>query len=130
MMPPRFPVSIKGVMAIDGRIPLLQNERDEWELPGGRLEAGEQPAAALVRELAEELNIVARVERIVDSWLYAIAGHGEVVIVTYGCTVLDASGLRYSAEHKALRLVDPGALAGLNLPDGYRKSIAAWLASR
>lgn len=130
MKSPRFPVSVKGVMAIDGRIPLLQNERDEWELPGGRLEAGEQPAVALARELAEELNIVARVDRIVDSWLYAIAGHGEVVIVTYGCIVLDASRLRYSAEHRSLQLVDPGALGSLNLPDGYRNSISAWLRSR
>lgn len=129
MTSPRFPVSIKGVMAIDGRIPLLQNERDEWELPGGRLEAGEQPAVALARELAEELNILARVDRILDSWLYAIAGHGEVVIVTYACTVLDAGGLRYSAEHKSLQLVEPGLLAELNLPQGYRDSIAAWIAS-
>jgi hypothetical protein len=36
----RYPVSIKGVVFIDGRVVLLQNERDEWELPGGRLEPG------------------------------------------------------------------------------------------
>lgn len=129
MSPPRFPVSIKGVMAIDGRIPLLLNERDEWELPGGRLEAGEQPEAALVRELAEELNVQTRVERILDSWLYSIAGKGEVVIVTYACSVLRAEGLRFSHEHKALRLVAPTDLEDLNLPQGYRRSINCFLAT-
>ena len=127
MSAPRFPVSIKGVMSIDGRIPLLFNERDEWELPGGRMEAGEQPDIALVRELAEELNIEAEVDRILDSWLYRIAGHGEVVIVTYACTVRNSEGMRLSHEHKQLRLVEPDELASLRLPDGYRRSIRRFL---
>ena len=38
-----FPVSIKGVLVEAGRVALLENERDEWELPGGRLEPGEAP---------------------------------------------------------------------------------------
>jgi 8-oxo-dGTP pyrophosphatase MutT (NUDIX family) len=36
-----FPVSIKGVLVEAGRVVLLENERDEWELPGGRLEPRE-----------------------------------------------------------------------------------------
>jgi 8-oxo-dGTP pyrophosphatase MutT (NUDIX family) len=38
-----FPVSIKGVFVEAGGIVLLENDRDEWELPGGRLEPGEAP---------------------------------------------------------------------------------------
>ena len=38
-----FPVSIKGVLAEAGRFVLLENERDEWERPGGRLEPREVP---------------------------------------------------------------------------------------
>lgn len=38
-MNPEYPVSIKGVVVRDGRVLLLKNERDEWELPGGRIEA-------------------------------------------------------------------------------------------
>jgi hypothetical protein len=43
-----FPVSIKGVLLDDDRVVLLENERQEWELPGGRLEAGEDPPVCLV----------------------------------------------------------------------------------
>lgn len=127
MSAPRFPVSIKGVMTIGGRIPLLFNERQEWELPGGRLEAGEQPEQALVRELLEELNIEARVDSLLDCWLYPIAGHGEVFIVAYACTVLRAEGLRFSSEHNDLRLADPAELAELAMPDGYRRAINRYL---
>lgn len=42
--PHLFPVSVKGVVVRDGRVLLLRNERDEWELPGGKLELGEEPA--------------------------------------------------------------------------------------
>ena len=49
-------ISIKGVLIEDGQVALLENERGEWELPGGRVEPGEDPAACLVREFAEELG--------------------------------------------------------------------------
>jgi len=42
-----FPVSIKGVFVEAGGIVLLENDRDEWELPGGRLEPGKAPEGAV-----------------------------------------------------------------------------------
>jgi len=37
----RLPVSVKGILADSGRYLLRKNERDEWELAGGKLEGDE-----------------------------------------------------------------------------------------
>lgn len=122
----RFPVSIKGVIVHDGRVVLLKNERGEWELPGGKLELGETPAACLAREIAEELNIAAEVADILDSWVYSIAPEVDVLIVTYGCRVHGLGGMAVSPEHKERATFALHEIAGLNMPAGYKASIHAW----
>ncbi len=132
MTPPvpagRYPVSIKGVLAFGGQVVLLKNERAEWELPGGRLEPGESPETALLREIREELSIDAHEPRIVDSWLYRIdtaPGAPEVFVVTYALhSNAAAADCRLSGEHREIGLFRPAALAHLRLPQGYRDSIA------
>jgi hypothetical protein len=37
-----FPASVKGVLLDETEVVLLENERGEWELPGGKLEIGER----------------------------------------------------------------------------------------
>ena len=56
-------VSIKGVLLLDGRVVLVKNPRDEWELPGGRVDGVEAHAQTLSREFAEELALDIAIER-------------------------------------------------------------------
>jgi 8-oxo-dGTP pyrophosphatase MutT (NUDIX family) len=123
----RFPVAIKGLVTIDGRVCLLFNERDEWELPGGKLEPGEAPRSCLAREIDEELGLAARPGPILDSWLYRIRPGIEVVIVTYACAPLSGVAPRLGAEHKKLGLFAPSEIEALPMPDGYKASIRAAL---
>jgi mutator protein MutT len=124
-----YPVSIKGVLLLDGQVVLLKNERDEWELPGGKLDPGETPETCVVREIEEELGLAVECAAILDSWVYEIRPDANVLIVTYGCRLVKAAPLRLSHEHKELGLFGAAELDALVMPAGYRRSIRAWFAS-
>jgi 8-oxo-dGTP pyrophosphatase MutT (NUDIX family) len=67
-----FPVSVKGVAVQQGRVLLLENERAEWELPGGKLDLGEAPPECVVREIAEETGWQVTAGLVLDCWQYRI----------------------------------------------------------
>jgi mutator protein MutT len=125
----RFPVSVKGVVVRDGRVVLLENERAEWELPGGKLEPGEAPDACVAREIEEELGLRVRPAALLDTWVYAITPEVRVLIVTYGCTETAIAEAVLSHEHKRLAWVPLADLPELRMPDGYKASIRAWVRS-
>lgn len=63
-------VSAVALIDVDGRVLLAQRPEGKsmaglWEFPGGKVEPGETPEAALIRELHEELDI--------DTWASCLA---------------------------------------------------------
>jgi 8-oxo-dGTP pyrophosphatase MutT (NUDIX family) len=122
----RFPVSVKGVVIIDSRVALLKNSRDEWELPGGKLELGETPPVCLAREVSEELSVSVKVGPILDSWVYHIAEGVDVLVVTYGCHPDSSARPVHSDEHQALGLFSLDEVDQLNMPQGYKNSVIEW----
>jgi 8-oxo-dGTP pyrophosphatase MutT (NUDIX family) len=124
----RFPVSMKGVVIRDGNVVLLRNERDEWELPGGKLELSESPERCLARELEEELGLVVEPESILDSWIYTIVPGVHVLVVTYGCLESSLAEAVLSDEHKELRWFPVAEIDSLEMPEGYKASIRSWSA--
>ncbi|MFI0780060.1 NUDIX domain-containing protein [Streptomyces sp. NPDC021212] len=127
-VPRTFPVSVKGVaIGGDGRVLLLRNERDEWELPGGRLELGETPEQCVSREIKEESGWSADAQALLDVWVYQPIPDRHVLIVTFGCRVLNPDAVPVmSHEHKEIGLFTADEVPGLRMPDGYKASVAAW----
>ena len=122
----RLPISVKGVLIENSAVALLENERDEWELPGGRLESGETPEACVVRECREELAATVRAGPILDSWVFEPLPGRFVFIVTYAVVRDDRAPLTVSMEHKRMRWWPIDALPSTALPGGYRRSIQSW----
>ncbi len=135
MSPPvdhRYPVSIKAVLrAPSGELVLMLNERDEWELPGGRIEPGELPRECLAREIDEELGLRVEVDASpLDAYLFEVIPGKQVFICTYRARLSAGTGFapRLSHEHLQLGLFAPEALPA-NLPAGYRTSVRNALAA-
>jgi len=124
----RFPVSVKGVIIRDGKVILLRNERDEWELPGGKLELSESPERCLAREIAEELRLEVVPESVLNPWIYSIVPGVNVLILTYGCVESSSDEPVLSDEHKELRWFPLAEIDALRMPDGYKTSIRSWSA--
>lgn len=124
----RFPVSVKGVVIRDGAVVLLKNERDEWELPGGKLELSESPELCVAREIEEELQLAIRPDSLLDSWIYTIAPGIHVLILAYGCSETSEGQAVLSHEHKQLRWFPLAEIDSLRMPEGYKASIRRWAA--
>lgn len=129
-----LPVSIKGVVFEKDSVWLRKNERDEWELPGGKLDEGEQPKETVVRELFEELGYKVEVSNIIQAYLYKINVSDDekrgVLVVTYLCNIIEKTG---DFEHKGEAgraefkkfSIDEAVL--LNMPKFYKEAInKAW----
>lgn len=122
----RFPVSVKGIVVRNGAVVLVRNRRDEWELPGGKLELGETLEGCLTREIEEELQLDVEPAALVDAWVYTIAPDTHVLVLTYGCIERVEREAVVSHEHTRLEWIPLADVAGLRMPDGYKTSIALW----
>lgn len=122
-------ISVKGIVYEEGKVWLRKNERDTWELPGGRLELGEQPEQTIFREIQEELGRNITDSKLVDVfiWEKSFGTSTHIGIVTFLCETLDVVG-----EHEAQGEAGPAefklfsteeALRLPNLPEVYKRAL-------
>lgn len=81
------------IVHADGRVLITQRRADQalalqWEFPGGKVEPGEPPAVALVRELDEEIGVTVEVGRIWDVLFHAYPAF-DLVMLVYACRIVD-----------------------------------------
>lgn len=119
------PVVVATALIRDGRVLVAQRARPpelagRWELPGGRVEPGEDEAAALVRECREELGV----DVVPDGRLGTDLPIGAGVLRVHRARPANASAEPQALEHAALRWVDAAQLHDLAWVDADRAVVA------
>lgn len=92
-----------------------------WELPGGKLLAGEDPRACLVRELAEEFGVQAQIGDllIVTNHRYELQ---NVLLIVFRASIPE--GPLSSSDHDRLIWVDSRRLSQLDFLEADRPAVA------
>jgi 8-oxo-dGTP diphosphatase len=103
---------VAGLMAHEGRVLITQRRADQalplqWEFPGGKVEPGEAPVAALVRELTEEIGVTVEVGRIWDVLFHAYPTF-DLVMLVYACKLVE--GEPTAVEVAGVQWVEPAKL--------------------
>lgn len=119
-----------ALIDVDGRVLIAKRPQGKslaglWEFPGGKVEPGERPEAALIRELREELGI-----EVSESCLapFVFASHAydsfHLLMPLYLCRRWD--GVVAAREHDALAWVKPVKLSAYPMPPAD-EPLVAWL---
>jgi len=114
----------------DGRVLIAQRPEGKqlaglWEFPGGKVEPGERPEAALIRELKEELGIDVK-EACLAPFVFTSHAYESfhLLMPLYLCRRW--SGTVQAREHAALKWVRPNRLRDYPMPPAD-EPLVAWL---
>ena len=108
---------VAAVIAKDGRYLVTQRRPTAvlpllWEFPGGKVEPGEHPEAALTREVREELGCTVTVDRIFEVVFHAYPDF-DLVMLVYAARIVE--GTPRSVEVAQVEWVEASRLPSLDL---------------
>lgn len=124
-----LPVVAAALIDADGRILMQRRPPGKahaglWEFPGGKIEPGETPERALVRELEEELGIAVTVADLAPLAFASVpAGARTLLLLLYVCERW--GGAPQPLEADALTWRSPAALRDLAMPPADLPLVAA-----
>jgi 8-oxo-dGTP diphosphatase len=107
-------VVVNGIVTYKGKILLGKKvEKDghpisgEWHFPGGRIDEGEEPEEAVIRELKEETGLDVEVHQIVDATSGTNLDKQVPLMILYHCEA-ESDDADASDDLQDVKWVEPG----------------------
>ncbi len=125
-----IPISVKAILFDNNKVWLRKNERNEWELPGGKIDIGEQPEQTVIREIKEELGLKINVINIIQSHVYTVDKSQDesngVLVLSYLCKIVDNNQkleIIGEAGRARFQTFSINKITHLNMPNFYKNAI-------
>ena len=113
-----------------GRLLLIKRGHEpgkgQWSIPGGRVEAGESDAAAIVREVREETGLVVVAGRLIGSVRRPAGGDGGVFDIRDYAAAVTGGALAPGDDADDAVWAGPAELATLPLTAGLLDTLRSW----
>ena len=122
----KFPVSIKAIIIDNNRVLCLKNERNEWDLPGGKIDFYENIEECLLREVKEETNLNIKNLKILKP-LNIKFNDVTVLILLYSAEISCDSSVTISFEHSEYNFFSKSEIENLIMPIDFKKTIISML---
>ena len=119
----KFPVSVKAIIIDDNRVLCLKNERDEWDIPGGKIDFNEDIEECLKREVKEEVNLKIKNLNILKPFNWKF-NDVPVLVLVYSADISCESPIDLSYEHTEYDFFSKSEIINLNMLQDYKDLIA------
>lgn len=105
-------VAVGVIVTSESRLLLVRRandpERGKWSVPAGFVDAGEDPAAAAVREVLEETGLTVEITGLFDVLARGQASEGADILIVYAARITGGT-LQPGDDASAAAYFDPGA---------------------
>lgn len=122
-----FRIAVKSFIVKEGKLLVLKRVSNDiqkpniWEIPGGRLELGEDPRKGIKRETKEETGIDIEVLHPINVRHFARDDGQTITMLIFLCKALN-DNVKLSEEHSAFEWVDVGQCKE-KLTDFFHKEV-------
>jgi 8-oxo-dGTP diphosphatase len=129
-------IAQKAIIEHKGKVLVIRDPREKeliWEIPGGRMNEGEEPRAGLQRELMEELGVSCEIHEVVHLEQFFQTNEGKnAFVIVYRATLRDMDAEFRLAEREVsdIQWIDKESLPTINLFPEYRRALEQFFSKK